>query len=326
MTDSGPDIVVLRCQAHGLGADDYYEALRDRLPAYDIRLANTPSEERELVRDAPVVTGHDFGQDLLDAAEKLKYFAAGSAGVEYLPLDEFAERGIVVTNASGAHVPNMTEHALGWMFMIARRLDEGLRRQRRREWRRYPAFGTVTGSTVTIVGLGPIGRSIADHLQPFDVDTIGVRYTPSKGGPTDEVIGYEFDALHDAYARTDYLVLACPLTETTANLIDAEALHTLPVDSVLINVARGRIVETDALVDAVWKNGIHAVALDVTDPEPLPEDHPLWRMENVFITPHVSGHTEEYWERTADILERNLRQVAETGEYEDLENQVSLVE
>jgi len=134
------------------------------------------------------------------------------------------------------------------------------------------------------------------------VETIGVRYTPEKGGNADEVIGFEEDALLEAFSRTDYLVLACPLTPTTAGLIDEDVFLTLPTDAMLVNVARGPVVDTDALVTALRGNDIDSAALDVTDPEPLPADHPLWTLGNCLVTPHNAGHTPQYWDRCTDIL------------------------
>jgi phosphoglycerate dehydrogenase-like enzyme len=180
----------------------------------------------------------------------------------------------------------------------------------------------MAGSTATVVGLGPIGEAIVRRLEGFDVDTVGVRYTPEKGGPTDEVVGFEDAPLDDALARTDYLFLACPLTDTTRGLIDESAFATLPPDAAIVNVARGPVIDTDALVDAIRSNGIRGAALDVTDPEPLPEEHPLWSFENVLITPHNAGYTPNYYERVADILARNLERIADTGSYDDLENRV----
>jgi phosphoglycerate dehydrogenase-like enzyme len=173
---------------------------------------------------------------------------------------------------------------------------------------------------VTVVGLGAIGQAIVERLAGFGVETLGVRYSPEKGGPTDEVLGFE--ELHDALARTEYLALACPLTEETRGLIDTAAFETVPSEAVLINVARGPVVETDALVAALRSNAIRGAALDVTDPEPLPRDHPLWTFENALITPHSAGHTPQYYDRLADIVATNLERVAESGEYEGLENQV----
>jgi phosphoglycerate dehydrogenase-like enzyme len=164
-------------------------------------------------------------------------------------LDALRERGVAVTNASGVHAPNVSEYALGAVLTFARGFLESRRRQRRREWRSHQVH-ELAGSTVAVVGMGAIGQSVVDRLDAFDVHTVGVRYTPEKGGPTDEVYGY---------------------------------------DDV-----------SEALVGALRANSVRGAALDVTDPEPLPEDHPLWGFENVLVTPHNAGHTPEYFERLAD--------------------------
>lgn len=320
--EARPDILVLRAKAHGLGSEAMTAALRERLPGYAIRQARTPQDEHRFIADAPVVVGQTIREELLDQARNLRLFACASAGTGRLPMNALAERGIAVTNASGVHVPNAAEHVIGAMLFFARRFHEAWERQQRREWRHFEAFGQLAGSTATVVGLGPIGCSIAARLHAFEVTTIGVRYTPSKGGPTDEVIGFEADRLHRALARTDYLIIACPLTETTRGLIGGAELLTLPTRAVLVNVARGPIVDTGALVEALQQRVIHGAALDVTDPEPLPGDHPLWRLGNVLLTPHHAGYTKRYWSRLADLLARNLRRIEETGTYTDLENQV----
>jgi len=315
---SDPDVVVFRHSIHGRNVAGYVEALRERLPDREVRLAETPTRERALVRRAPVVTGAYLSEDLLAHAEQLRLFACTYAGVGHLPLDAIEERGIAVTNASGVHGPNIAEYVLGSMLSFAQGLHRAWQRQQRREYRSFRTR-ELTDSTVTVVGLGAIGRTVVDRLEPFDVETVGVRYTPGKGGPTDEVLGFE-DDVHEAFARTDYLVLACPLTNVTEGLVDEEAFYTLPADSVVINVARGKVVDTGALVAALQRNRIRGAVLDVTDPEPLPADHDLWTFSNVLITPHNAGDTPHYYERVADILAENLRRVDETGSYENLEN------
>jgi len=313
-------IVVLRRDIHGMPIEGYADAIRERLPNHDVRLAMSPREEREYVTDAEVVTGLS-PEGLLDHADQLKLFQCLYAGTEHLQLDKLDSRGVTVTSAAGVHGPNIAEYAIGMMLTFARQLHTGFRRSDRREWRHFQA-DEVFGSTVTIVGLGHIGSAIAERLGGFGVDTIGVRYTPSKGGPTDEVVGFDPDEFHDALARTDYLVVACPLTETTEGLIDAAAFETLPPTAILINIARGPIVDTDALVSELQTGGLSGAALDVTDPEPLPEDHPLWTFENVLITPHNSGYTPAYYDRVADILAENLERIEEQGFEADLRNQV----
>lgn len=323
MSGEGPDVLVLRRGAHGMSTERYAEELRERLPDYEVVRARTPQEEREYVATVPVATGHALDTDLLDHAENLELFACAAAGVGHLPLTELEERGVVVTNASGIHGPNIAEHVIGNVLVFSRNLHHGWRRQARTEWRHFKAHSReLTDSTVTVVGLGPIGRAIANRLEPFGCHRIGVRYTPEKGGPADEVIGFGEEEFHDALSRTDYLVLACPLTETTRGLVGSEAFETLSPDAVVVNIGRGPLIDTDALLDAIKDNAIRGAALDVTDPEPLEPDHELWRMRNVLITPHNSGHTSQYYPRLAVIVADNLRRVAETGSYADLENRV----
>ncbi|WP_302081998.1 D-2-hydroxyacid dehydrogenase [Salinibaculum rarum] len=300
---SDPDIVVLRRGVHGRPIESYVDAIRERLPDRDVRLARTPDEERELVASAPVVTGLKMDEELLAAAEELQLFACLYAGTGHLPLAAFEERDVAVTNASGVHGPNIAEYVVGSLLTFARGLHRGWEQTQRREWRHYQTR-ELKGSTVTVVGLGAIGETVVDRLATFDVETVGVRYTPEKGGPTDEVVGFE--EIHEACARTDYLVLACPLTDATEHLVDQSVFETLPPEAVLVNVARGPVVDTDALVSALRGNDIRGAALDVSDPEPLPEDHPLWTLSNVLVTPHNSGDTPEYYQRVADILAENI--------------------
>ncbi|MEM4780602.1 MAG: D-2-hydroxyacid dehydrogenase [Halalkalicoccus sp.] len=318
--DERPAVVVLREGTEGLSTEPYAEKLRERLPDHEVRRARTPDEERRLVERARVVTGVRIDEELLAHATELELFACAFAGTEHLPTEALREREVAVTNAGGIHAPGIAEGVLGNMLVFARRLHEGWRRKRSREWRHFQS-GELTGSTVTIVGLGSIGRALTQRLAGMEVDTIGVRYSPEKGGPTDEVIGFDGAALHDALARTDYLAIACPLTETTRGLIGEAELVTLPPEAVVINVARGPIVDTDALVAAVQTNSIRGAALDVTDPEPLPPAHPLWGFENVLITPHTGGHTPRHWDRLAEIVAGNVERL-DRGSIEELENLV----
>ncbi|WP_433627208.1 NAD(P)-dependent oxidoreductase [Halomicrococcus sp. NG-SE-24] len=313
-----PDIVVLREGTEGLSMESYAEELRERLPDRTVALARTPKQERNLVTDARVVTGITVDEDLLTRAERLELFACTFAGTDHVPMDAFAERGVAVTNAGGIHAPGIAEQAIGNVLVFARRLHEGWRRKQRAEWRHFQS-GELTDSTVTVVGLGSIGKAVVQRLQGFDVETIGVRYTPEKGGPTDEVVGFEEEAIHDAFSRSEYVVVACPLNDMTRGLVGESEFATMPTDAVLVNTARGPIVDTDALVSALRSNKIRGAALDVTDPEPLPADHPLWNLENCLVTPHTGGHTPRHWERLADIVAANVERL-DTGE--TLENQV----
>jgi len=317
MTD--PDIVVLRQKVHGMPPSSYGAKLRDRLPDHEVAVATTPDEERDLLERARVATGIHFETAWLDHAENLDLFACAYAGTGHLDTEALADSGVAVTNAAGVHGPNISEYVIGALVAHERQFRRAREQQERNHWQAYPVR-ELYDSTAAVVGLGAIGEALVERLDAFGVDTVGVRYTPEKGGPTDEVVG--FDSIHSALARADYVILACPLTDTTRGLIDADALASMRTDALLINVARGPIVDTDDLVTALRDDDIRAATLDVTDPEPLPADHPLWNFENVQITPHNAGNTPKYYDRLADILATNLRRIEETGETAELENQV----
>lgn len=314
------DIAVLRQQLQGLDAHSYADVLAARLPEATIEVANTPAAEAELIASSQIVTGPDIDAAHLDSASDLELFACIYSGTEHLPLDALADHGVAVTNGSGVHGPNIAEYVLGGILAFARGFPTAWRQKDGREWR---AFETreLQGSTVTVLGMGAIGQAVLERLEPFGVHTIGLRYTPEKGGPADEIGGLDERSRHEAFARSDYVVLATPLTDMTEGLIDTEALTTLPADAVILNVARGRIVETDALVHSLQRNEIRGAVLDVTDPEPLPREHVLWDLDNVLLTPHTAGYTPKYWERRADILVENVGRARERGEFDNLRNQ-----
>jgi phosphoglycerate dehydrogenase-like enzyme len=312
------EILVLRQKIHGMDATGYAEILRDRFPDCTVTHATTPEAEQEALRTADVATGFELSADDLERAENLRLFGCVFAGTGHLDLDAFEEHGVAVTNASGVHGPNISEYVVGAMIHHAKRFNRARRQQERREWRSYQTR-ELQGSTAAIVGLGAIGTAVAERLDAFGMETVGVRYTPEKGGPTDEVCG--FDDVHEAIDGAEYVVLACPLTDATAGIIDEDTFKTMHPDAVLVNVARGPVVDTDALVSALRWNRIGGAMLDVTDPEPLPEDHPLWSMDNVTITPHNSGYSPEYFERRGDILVGNVERLRD-GATEELENRV----
>ena len=323
------ELLVLRCGVHGKSAEAYASRLRTRLPDVTVNCARTPAEERSLIADARFVTGTAIDESLLEHAREslleharaLSVFACTYVGTGHLPLEARRKRSITVTNAAGVHGPNVAEHVLGAILGFARRFHVGRRQQGTRTWRHYPTR-ELQGSTVTVFGLGAIGTAVLERLEPFGVDTIGVRYTPEKGGRADEVVGFDSASVHDALARSDYVVLACPLTDETRGLLSRPEFATLPSDAVIINLACGPVVDTDALCRALQRGHIRGASLDVTDPEPLPPDHPLWRIDAVQLTPHNAGDTPRYYDRLAAIVGENVDRIRETGSYTGLRNQV----
>jgi phosphoglycerate dehydrogenase-like enzyme len=316
MTD--PDVLVLRQKVHGISPETYGAKLAERLPDREVVVADTPAAQRSLLERTRVATGLTFDASWLESADDLELFACSFAGTGHLDVGAFADAGVALTNASGIHGPNISEYVVGSLIAHERRFRRAREQQQRSHWEAF-TVGELNGSTAAVVGLGAIGTALVERLHPFGVETVGVRYTPSEGGPTDDVVG--FDRAHDAFARADYVILACPLTETTRGLVDADALATMSTDALLVNVARGAVVDTDALVASLRDNGIRGATLDVTDPEPLPADHPLWSFENVRLTPHNAGNSPNYYDRLADVVARNYRRVI-AGEFDDLENRV----
>ncbi len=311
------EIALTRQSVHGMPASEYAAELRERLPDHEITLAETTAAERDAIRRAEVVTGDGRRTvELLSDATQLRLLACVYAGTSHLDHEAFREAGVALTNAAGVHAPNVSEYVIGALLSLARDFRRATRQQDRHEWSSYQCR-ELHDSTVCIVGLGAIGTAVARRLEPFGVERVGVRHTPEKGGPVEEVYGYP--ELETALADADSLVLACPLTDETEALIDENAFSTLPPHASLVNVARGAVVDTDALVGALRRNHIGGAFLDVTDPEPLPPDHPLWRFDDVRITPHNAGHSPDYYERIADILAENVRRL-ERGE--ELQNRV----
>jgi phosphoglycerate dehydrogenase-like enzyme len=298
---------------------DFAAELRARLADVDVLAPATAAAEAEVIGEATAITGREIDEDDLEAADSLEYFACAYAGTDHLPLATLEQRGVAVSNAAGVHAPNVAEHAIGSILAFDRGLFLARERQERREWRSYPVRD-LHGARVAVVGMGAIGRAVVERLDAFGAESVGVRYTPEKGGPAETVYG--FDETETAVAGADAVVLACRLTDATRGLIDDGALRVMSTDATLINVARGPVVHTDALVAALQRNAIGGVALDVTDPEPLPPDHQLWSFENVLVTPHVAGNTPAYFERLADIVAPNVRTVATGGDCESLRNRV----
>lgn len=287
---------------HGLPEEELVERLVEGLPDHEIRHARTPQEQRELVSGVRTILAPDIEQDVLQAADRLQWFAGMYAGHGHLPLEELEEHDVAVTNAAGVHAPNVAEHVLGMLLAFDRGLLRALEQGRNGEWRGFTP-DELAGKTTVVVGLGNIGNAVCTRLAAFGVHTIGIRRSPEEGGAADEVRGP--DELEGALAAADHVVLACPLTRETRGLIDRTALTTMQTDALLVNVARGEVVETEALIWALRRNVIGGAALDVTDPEPLPSDHPLWDLGNVIVTPHNAGATPHYYDRLAELVADN---------------------
>ena len=224
------------------------------------------------------------------------------AGYDAYPVDRFAERGIRLTNAPGIHGPAAGEHTFALALAFSRDLRTYFRQQRAHEWDRHTS-AELADRRLTVLGLGTIGEAIAERGRAFGMEVWGVKRDPSTYDgclPADAVFADE--SLPNLLPDTDLLVVVVPLTPATWGLVDAEVLKALPDDAILINIARGPVVDTDDLLAALDRGEIGGAGLDVFDEEPLPPDSPLWDREDVIVTPHVAGVSDRYPERFVDLF------------------------
>jgi phosphoglycerate dehydrogenase-like enzyme len=222
--------------------------------------------------------------------------------------------GVALCNAAGVHDASTAELAVGLALASGRHLDDFAREQPQGSW--APRLGTsLADRHVLIVGYGRIGAAIERRLAGFEVASVT---RVARTARTGEVEVHAVSELAELLPTAEVVIVIAPLTPETDGLIDAAALALLPDDALLVNVARGRLVDTDALV-AETASGRLRAALDVTEPEPLPADHPLWRIPNVLISPHVGGASTAFFPRADRLVAAQLRRYARG---EELENRV----
>jgi glyoxylate reductase len=245
---------------------------------------------------------------MLDRLPRLRVISNYGVGVDHIRLTEAAARGIPVGNTPGILDGATADMGFCLLLAAARRLVEGDRYARSPAFTRYdPGYmlgREVHGQTLGIIGLGRIGRQVAKRARGFDMTVLYHNRRRDEGAEAS--LGVRYALLNDLLAQSDFVMLTCPLTAETAGLIDAAALARMKPTAILINVARGPVVDTAALTAALRERRIFAAALDVTDPEPLPRDHPLLALDNVIIAPHLGSATEQTRQRMAEISVENL--------------------
>ncbi|MGE0555332.1 MAG: D-2-hydroxyacid dehydrogenase [Gemmatimonadales bacterium] len=250
--------------------------------------------------------------EFLEAATNLKWVQARSAGVDHvLSVPGLGGRDdLIVTNFRAVHGPAIADHVFAMLLALTRDLPHRLADQAEGRWNRsgpsvLPPVA-LEGRTLLVVGLGGIGTEIARRGHGFGMRVLGIRRSDDPGPDFVERVGKAAD-LPAFLAESDVVALAVPLTAETEGMIDSTALATMRPGGYLLNIARGQVVDQDALLAALRSGRLAGAGLDVTDPEPLPADHPLWRQPNVVITPHVASRAELTTERGEALLAENLR-------------------
>jgi phosphoglycerate dehydrogenase-like enzyme len=242
--------------------------------------------------------------DMVEAmrlATRLKWLNSVYAGLDAFPLDLLRERGVTVTNGAGINAITIAEYVVMGMLTVAKGYREVVHAQDRHEWLRdSPGTRELYGSKALLLGYGAIGQRIDAMLGGFEVEVTKVRRSPGPGtlGP---------DEWRARLGEFDWVILAVPATPETDAMIGAAELAAMKPEAVLVNIARGAVIDQDALVAVLTEGRIHAAFLDVTTPEPLPADHPLWSLPNAHVTMHLSGRAQtRMFERAVERFLGNL--------------------
>ncbi|WP_162224344.1 D-2-hydroxyacid dehydrogenase [Halorussus amylolyticus] len=261
--------------------------------------------------DGEVVT-FAYTDAFLDA--DLDWVHSIQAGIDRFPLPEFEERGIALTNSTGIHDTSVGEFATGLMLTFARRLHTYVRQQEAREWSHpeWDAPFTLDGERLCVVGLGTLGKGIAERADALGMRVTGVRRSGDPVAGVETV--YTPDDLHEAVADAKFVALAVPLTDETRGLMGREEFAAMREDAYFLNVARGDCADESALVAALRDGEIAGAGLDVFETEPLPEDSPLWEMDEVIVTPHRAAATRDYYRDIADLVGENVGRVEDGSE------------
>ena len=295
----------------------------------------------EAVPDAEVYMGYGVHPAVLQAGRALRWVHSGAAGVAGSLSSELLRSGVVFTNSAGVHAAPIAETVVAMILHFARGFDLAARAQAEGRWDTSGFFAAdhplveVLGSTVSIVGFGGVGREVAQRVAALGARVLASRRRDIELGPVDlETVGggsrlhraarvVRGDAgLSELLAESDFVVLSAPHTASTDALLDARALRRLKPGAVLVNVARGGLVDVDALVEALRERRLRGAALDVFHVEPLPEGHPLWTLPNVLLTPHVSAVSGAFWTRETDLIVENIGRFVEGR---SLRNEVDVV-
>lgn len=272
-----------------------------------------PSREAlDAIREAEVYFGFGISRPLFLEARALKWVHSAAAGVGGALFEEMRVSDIPLTNSAGIHGPPIGEHVVGGVLYFLRMFDVAVARHRAGKWDKEPFVGPsgrireLADTRVLVVGAGGLGRAIATRLTALGARCTGLRRRPGLGVPDgfDRVAG--LDALDAELPMADVLVLTVPLTSATRGLMTAERLDRLPREAIVVNVARGALLDEDALASSLASGRIRGAVLDVFAEEPLPRTSPFWGLESVLLTPHVSAVSPaRFWEREVALFADN---------------------
>ncbi len=292
--------------------DDYIRRAAVALRGHEFVICENEESIKREIADADAVICWKMTPEVFACARKLKWIQFGSAGIDHTIFPELLASDVILTTMSGIHAIPVSEHVLALMLAMTRRLDLAHRLQLEHRFERTElawTAGELAGKTLGIIGLGNIGLAIAHLARAFGMRVVGTKRTADGDLPGVDRV-YAPDELDDMLPEVDCLVMVVPLTEATRALIGRREIELMKPGSYLVNVARGAMLDHDALGDAIRSGQLAGAALDVFPEEPLPPDSPIYDLPNLIMTPHTGSSGRRYGERAAQVFERNLSSFA----------------
>ena len=296
---------------------NYLEAIKAIAPGYEIVCVNTAEEAAKHLPEAEILMGWNnlAAEHCLADGSSLKLLQMTSAGVDSLPLAKLKEKGVFVANSSGVHPVTISEFVFSMLLAFARELHYSIRNQQEHFWdsktRVNGNIFLLSGKTIGILGAGAIGAEVARLARAFNMRVLGCRRSGKAAPEYDEM--YTQARLGEFLPQCDFVVNILPNTPETTGIIDDNGFAAMKDGAYYLAVGRGPTTKTDALIRALESGKLGGAGLDVTDPEPLPKDSPLWDMKNVIITPHNAGHRPDYSDAVLEILLENIEGYIKTG-------------
>jgi len=264
-----------------------FEVVYEEYPDEERLIELVGDVEAIIVRSKPKVT-----RRVIDAAPKLKVIGRAGVGLDNIDLEAAKERGIKVVNSPAASSRSVAELVFGLLFAVARKIAFADRKMREGVWAKKQCMGIeLEGKTMGVIGFGRIGYNVAKIANAFGMRVL--LYDPYPNEERAKEVGGTFASLEDLLKESDVVTLHVPLVDATYHLINEERLKLMKPTAILINAARGAVVDNEALVKALQEGWIAGAGLDVYEEEPLPKDHPLTKLDNVVLTPHIGASTEE---------------------------------
>jgi phosphoglycerate dehydrogenase-like enzyme len=285
--------------------------LRRRFPDHTFLHAHSEAEALDLIPMADVAFMSEMRPPQFAAAGRLQWIHSPAAGVGGMLFPAMLDAPVLLTNSRGVSADPIAEHVLAVTLAMFRKLPQAITAQTERRWAQDPMLlpppiRLLAGSRALVVGLGSIGSAIARRLAALGVTVTGVRRRTDLDAPPGVSSVVPADRLLDALPHADVVVLAAPQTRRTRGFFGEAALAAMQGDALLVNVSRGKLVDEEALVEALRHGRIGGAALDVFAHEPLPPDSPLWTLPNVVITPHMSGFRPDHWDAVTELFADNV--------------------